>query len=166
MARKRADTKNRKLAYVNAMRPCDKHSLYVVRRFQVIFGYHRLMCRVFALILLALAPLRTGAAEPLTKYFVAFLYKGPRFAANPADSPERKLNHEQHLAYIDEMEKSGKMLLFGPISDAGDLRGMYVFKAASIEEAREWADREPSVKIGMIEMRVYPWFGPSKLSGK
>jgi hypothetical protein len=41
---------------------------------------------------------------------------------------------------------------------------MYVFKAASLEEAREWASQEPSVKIGMIEMKVYPWLGPSNLA--
>jgi hypothetical protein len=41
---------------------------------------------------------------------------------------------------------------------------MYVFKATSIEQARQWAGQEPSVKIGMIEMRVYPWLGPSQLA--
>lgn len=59
------------------------------------------------------------------------------FAALPADSPERKLNHEQHIAYIDEMRAAGKLLIYGPILDGGELRGMYVFKAASLEEARE-----------------------------
>jgi uncharacterized protein YciI len=122
------------------------------------------MFRILMWTLLAVAPFRAGAAEPLTKYFVAFLYKGPKFAAVPADSPERKRNHEQHIAYIDEMQASGKLLTYGPILDGGDLRGMYVFRAASLEEAREWASREPSVKIGMIEMRVYAWLGPASLA--
>src|SRR3954470_9369598 len=122
------------------------------------------MVRILILTLLACAPLPAADSAPLTKYFVAFLYKGPKFAAAPADSPERKLNHEQHVAYIDRMQAEGKLLLYGPIGDGGDLRGMYVFKAASLEQAREWADSEPSVKIGMIEMRVYAWFGPSTLA--
>ena len=122
------------------------------------------MRRAIACIILALAPLCAGESDPLTKYFVAFLYKGPKFAAAPADSPERKLNHEQHIAYIDEMQTAGKLLIYGPILDGGELRGMYVFKAASLEEAREWASQEPSVKIGMIEMKVYPWLGPSSLA--
>jgi uncharacterized protein YciI len=122
------------------------------------------MSRVIACILLALAPLCAGETPALTKYFVAFLHKGPQFAAIPADGPERKLNHERHIAYIQQMSGEGKLLLYGPILDAGDLRGMYVFKAESIAQAREWANLEPSVKIGLIEMRVYPWFGPPNLS--
>ena len=43
---------------------------------------------------------------------------------------------------------------------------MYIFRAASLEEAREWASQEPSVKIGMIEMKVYPWLAPSSLAAK
>jgi uncharacterized protein YciI len=122
------------------------------------------MVRFFVFVLMALAPVCVHASEPLTRYFVAFLYKGPKFAAATPESPERKLNHEQHVAYIDEMQAAGKLVMYGPILDGGDLRGMYIFKAASVEEAREWAGREPSVKIGMIEMRVYAWLGPVSLA--
>lgn len=122
------------------------------------------MYRLILCMVLVWAPLCAGESNPLTKYFVAFLYKGPKFAAMPADSAERKLNHEQHLAYIDRMLETGKLLTYGPILDGGELRGMYVFKAASLEEAREWANQEPSVKIGMIEMKVYSWLGPSSLA--
>jgi uncharacterized protein YciI len=124
------------------------------------------MYRIILCIMLALVPLSAGRSDPLTKYFVAFLYKGPKFAAAPADSPERKANHEEHVAYIDRMLANGKLILYGPILDGGDLRGMYIFKAVTIEEAREWANEEPSVKIGMIEMRVYPWLGPASLSAR
>jgi uncharacterized protein YciI len=123
------------------------------------------MFRFAVLLLLAFAPLCAADNDPFAKYFIAFLHKGPKFSALPEDSPERKLNHERHVAYIDQMRAAGKMLIFGPILDGGDLRGMYVFKAASLEEAREWANQEPSVKIGMIEMKVYAWLGPSSLAG-
>jgi uncharacterized protein YciI len=122
------------------------------------------MVRLVLSALIALAPLCAAADEPMTKYFVAFLYKGPKFAAAAADSPERKLNHEQHVAYIEEMQAAGKLVTYGPVLDGGDLRGMYIFKAASLDEARAWAGREPSVKIGMIEMRVYAWLGPAPLA--
>jgi uncharacterized protein YciI len=122
------------------------------------------MGRILVCFLLACACLPAAESGSLVRYYVAFLYKGPKFAAAPPDSPERKLNHEQHVAYIDRMRAEGKMLIYGPILDAGDLRGMYVFKAPSLEQAREWANQEPSVKIGMIVMRVYPWLGPLRLS--
>lgn len=114
-------------------------------------------------LILLFACICNGQDIPLTKYFVAFLYKGPAFASLPAESRERKENHKQHIAYIERMQAEGKLLTFGPMLDAGDLRGMYVFKAASLEEAREWASQEPSVKIGMVEMRVYAWLAPSGL---
>jgi uncharacterized protein YciI len=122
------------------------------------------MYRILICVVLAVAPLSAAESNSLAKYFVAFLYKGPKFAAEPAESPERKRNHEQHIAYIEKMRAEGKLLTYGPILDGGDLRGMYVFQAATLEEAKEWANQEPSVKIGMIEMRVYPWLAPASLS--
>src|SRR4051812_30813962 len=83
------------------------------------FRYSESMVRLIVCALLVLAPLRAAGGEPLTKYFVAFLYKGPKFAAAAADSPERKLNHEQHVAYIEEMRAAGKLVTFGPILDGG-----------------------------------------------
>ena len=41
---------------------------------------------------------------------------------------------------------------------------MYVFKAASLTKPASWANQEPSVKIGMITMKVYLWLAPSSLS--
>lgn len=119
--------------------------------------------RALASVLLFVS-LCAAQTETLTKYFVAFLYKGPQFSKLPADSPERKANSKAHLAFIEKMTKEGKMITYGPILDGGDLRGMFVFKAASIEEAREWANQEPSVQIGMIEMRVYAWLAPASLA--
>src|SRR5690242_2553190 len=104
------------------------------------------MFRILIGLMLAIAPLSAAGNDPLVKYFVAFLYKGPQFAASSADTPERKLNHEQHIAFIEKMTADRKLVTYGPILDGGDLRGMYVFKAASLEEAREWANQEPSVK--------------------
>lgn len=118
---------------------------------------------ILLLLVLQCGAFAFGDANPFTKYFVAFMYKGEKFTALPADSPERKANHDQHIAYIGKMRAEGKLLTYGPILDAGDLRGMYVFKATSLEEAKDWANQEPSVKIGMIEMRVYPWLGPPAL---
>lgn len=99
----------------------------------------------------------------MSRYFVAFLHKGPKFDALPEGSPAREEQHKNHIGYIEEMVKSGKMVMFGPFIDAGDLRGMYIFKASSLEAAQEMANKEPSVKTGFIVMRVYAWYGPADL---
>ncbi len=113
---------------------------------------------VRAVLVAAALSLAAHAAE-LTKYYVAFLHKGPAFAAEPAGSPARQQLHKDHVAYIERMTGEGKLVAYGPFQDAGDLRGMYVFKAASLEEARAWAESEPSVKTGMIAVRVVAWMG-------
>jgi uncharacterized protein YciI len=95
------------------------------------------MYRTIVAIFLALVPLFAGVERPIAKYFVAFLYKGPKFSAESPASVERTVNHGQHIAYIERMHAEGKLFLFGPMLDAGDLGGMYVFRAASIDEARE-----------------------------
>jgi uncharacterized protein len=100
--------------------------------------------------------------HPLRRYYVAFLYKGPRYTARPAGGAERQEQHKKHLAFIDAMTSAGKLVTYGPFADAGDLRGMYVFRAGSIEEAQKLADQEPSVKTGYVVMRVFAWYGPAR----
>ena len=52
-----------------------------------------------------------------------FLNKDPKFSQASATSPERKVNHEHHVTYIEKMRAEGKLVTFGPILDGGDLRG-------------------------------------------
>src|SRR5262249_43696316 len=69
----------------------------------------------------------------MTTYQVAFLRKGP--AWTPGDTPERQKLQEAHLAHIQSMAVSGKLLVAGPFTDDGDLRGMFVFRTDTLEEA-------------------------------
>ena len=121
---------------------------------------------VLGILVVALLCADSLGAEELTRYFVAFLHKGPQFNALPEGSPERQEQHKNHVSYIEEMVKSGKMVTFGPFADAGDLRGMYIFKVSSLEEAQELANKEPSVKTGFIVMRVYAWYSPTNLAAR
>ncbi len=86
-----------------------------------------------------------GLARVLPALVIPIFFAAAWAAEKPAASP------------------SGKMVAFGPFSGAGDLRGMYIFQADNIEQAREWANQEPPGAIGMIEMKVYAWLGPVRM---
>jgi hypothetical protein len=47
--------------------------------------------------------------------------------------------------------------LAGPLTDGGTIRGLCVFKAASLEEARAFEDDDPAVKAGRLAVEAHPW---------
>ncbi|MCR8725169.1 YciI family protein [Frigidibacter sp. ROC022] len=80
----------------------------------------------------------------------------------PAGSPEAvKDNLPSHLEYQREMETRGALVLAGPTSDlSGDEmqgRGLIVYRAASMDEAREMASADPMHKSGAREFTLRKW---------
>jgi len=59
------------------------------------------------------------------RYFIAFLWRGAAWTANENPVLERLQN--AHLGYIEEMRDTGKLILAGPFTDNGDLRGLFLF---------------------------------------
>ena len=54
--------------------------------------------------------------------------------------------------------EAGRLVLAGPITAAGGTRrGIVVYRASSIEEARRLAEGDPMVKIGRLAVEVHPW---------
>jgi uncharacterized protein len=128
---------------------------------------HRLLLAVVA----AAATAMTAASAPpapevggyeMTTYQVAFLRKGP--AWTPGESPELQKLQEAHMAHIRAMGQSGKLLVAGPFSDGGDLRGMFVFRTETQEEARALAEQDPAVKAGRLVLEWHPWFAAKNIT--
>jgi uncharacterized protein YciI len=133
--------------------------------------------KVFALAvsLLALqmqpAPPSPAAARPpdvgpggfeMTTYYVGFLRKGASWSG--ADTPENKKLQEAHLANILRMQKEGKLLVAGPFLDGGDLRGMYVFRVGTAEEAQALVATDPAVAAGHLSFELHPWYAAKNIS--
>ena len=118
-----------------------------------------------SLILSLAAPL--PAEEPatvhweMTTYYVGFLYKGAGWT--PDDTPEIRKLQEGHMTNIRRLGEEGKLLLAGPFTDDGDLRGLFVFRAGSLEEARALCDTDPAVKAGRLKVELHPWLGPKNI---
>jgi uncharacterized protein YciI len=110
------------------------------------------------------APATTPTAPveyEMTTYYVGFLFKGPNWS--PEETPERARLQEAHMANIRRMGAEGKLLVAGPFTDDGDVRGLYVFKVGSIEEARDLAASDPAVKAGRLRFEIHPWFAAKNI---
>lgn len=122
---------------------------------------------VAACALAVLAASHSAPAGPpeeyeMTTYYVAFLYRGP--AWSPEETPERARLQEAHMAHIREMGASGKLLLAGPFTDDGELRGVFVFRTPTLEEAKAVAEADPSVKAGRLRLEWHPWFAAKNIT--
>ena len=87
--------------------------------------------------------------------FVIIGYDGPDGQAR------RKLHRQAHLDRMDPLNRAGKVILAGPLTDgAGSL---IVIEAASLEDAKAFAAGDPYVTQGVFAryevhpfMQVYP----------
>ena len=121
-----------------------------------------------ALLLAALAS-SVAAEEPklgpgdyeMATYYVGFLYRGANWT--PGETPETKKLQEAHMANIQKMAEAGKLVIAGPFTDDGDLRGLYVFRVASAEEARALVESDPAVKAGRLRFELHPWFAAKNI---
>jgi uncharacterized protein YciI len=100
-----------------------------------------------------------NSSEPkyeMTTYYMAFLKKGPRWS--PEVTEETKKVQAAHRANIERLVEEGKMILAGPFLDEWEVRGIFVYKVDSIEEAIELTKQDPAVIAGRLSLEVHPWY--------
>jgi len=95
-------------------------------------------------------------ANKLVEFHMALLKHGPKWTAT--ESEETKRLHQDHVNYVLSMLDSGKTIIAGPLTDGGDIDGIYVFRAKSAEEAKAWAEADPSVASGFRIAEMHPWW--------
>lgn len=110
--------------------------------------------RTLLLLLLAL-PL-CAQEVPMRFYVMAILEKGPKWTKE--STPETKELLKGHMDNIGRLAKEGKLILAGPLADAGDAAGIFVFDTASIEEARKWCDSDPAIHAGRFQVKLWRWY--------
>ena len=62
-----------------------------------------------------------------------------------------------HLSFMIELEREGKLFASGPFGDGTRGDGMTIVRAANEEEARAVALRDPFVTNGIRTFRIEPW---------
>ena len=105
----------------------------------------------------------TGPEEyEMTTYQVAFLVRGPAWTAEETEAT--KAIQKGHMDNIQRMADSGKLLIAGPFADGGDLRGMFIFRNVTLEEAKALAEQDPAVKARRLKLEWHPWFAAKNVT--
>ncbi|HKR12867.1 MAG TPA: YciI family protein [Pyrinomonadaceae bacterium] len=98
-------------------------------------------------------------AEPehkLIQFQLALLKRGPKFTPNPGkDVPETQ---KQHVAYVQSLINSDKLVIAGRIKDDEELEAVYIFRTTSAEEAQTWINADPAVAGGYLVPELHPWW--------
>ncbi len=94
------------------------------------------------------------------RYVMAFLKKGPH---RDQDSTTAANLQKAHLENIVRMAEAGKLVLAGPFMDDNEVRGIYIFNVATVEEAQALTASDPAIKAGRLAMELHPWYGSAVL---
>jgi uncharacterized protein YciI len=88
-----------------------------------------------------------------TLYF-AFLNSGPT-RPDPAIAAQLQADH---LAYMTQRNKEGRLVLAGPFIGGGSRLGLVVYRAASMDEAKRYGEGDPMVKAGRLALEMHEWY--------
>jgi uncharacterized protein len=117
----------------------------------------------FLLASIAAEPAPAPAAADL--YFVVFLRPDP--ARKTIEKTEGERIQNAHMANIMQMAKDGILVSAGPFDDKPTtISGIFFFKAASIEKAREIAANDPTVVEHRNTVDVHAWRGPAGMGAE
>jgi len=94
----------------------------------------------------------------LTTAYLALLTRGAKWT--PEKTPATEELQKAHMANIIRLAEMKKLVVAGPFGDNGQLRGIFVFKVASIDEARALTETDPAVQAGRLAIDIHPWLVP------
>jgi uncharacterized protein YciI len=100
----------------------------------------------------------TTTPEKMATAYLAFLRKGNKWTPEKTAATEEL--QKAHLANINRLAQMKKLVVAGPFGDNGTLRGIFIFKVGSIEEARELAATDPAVQAGRLALDIHPFVVP------
>jgi len=99
---------------------------------------------------------KTDPAHKLVEFHMGLLKRGPKWTAEQNAETKRLL--DQHVEYVTSLLDSGKVVIAGPITDNGEIGGVFVFRAKSAEEAKSLAEADPTVVAGLHVAEMHPWW--------
>lgn len=94
----------------------------------------------------------------MTTAYLGFLTRGAKWT--PEKTPATEALQKAHMANINKLAEMKKLVVAGPFGDNGTLRGIFVFKVATLEEAKQLAETDPSVQAGRLAISMHPWLVP------
>ena len=92
--------------------------------------------------------------------YLAFLKRGPNRKEGDEKTPEVQELQKAHLANINRLAATKKLVMAGPFGDDGELRGIFVFRIDSLQEAQDLCATDPMIKIRRLTIELHPWQVP------
>ncbi len=102
----------------------------------------------------------TKAAVPMEfdNFFIVLLVR----PENAPDFPKEELDRIQagHFANIQRLAAEKKIAYAGPFEDFSgrNVRGMFILRTASLDEAKAWVETDPAVKAGRLKPEYLKWY--------
>ena len=96
----------------------------------------------------------------LEQVYFGFLKKGPNRREGDDKNPEIQELQKAHIANINRLAGLKKLIVAGPFGDDGELRGIFVFRVASLKEAQDLSATDPMIKIDRLRIELHPWNVP------
>ncbi len=100
----------------------------------------------------------------LDRYQFGMLVRGPKWT--PESTSETQKIQAGHMEHIGKMASTGKLIAAGPMLDSGDLRGIFLFRTDSLEEATRLAAEDPAIKAGRLTLELVTWMAPKGIGAK
>jgi uncharacterized protein YciI len=94
----------------------------------------------------------------LVPVYFAFLTRGEKWT--PEKTPATEEIQKGHMANINRLAEMKKLIAAGPFGDNGRLRGIFVFRVGSLEEAKALTETDPAVQAKRLAMEIHPWMVP------
>lgn len=91
----------------------------------------------------------------MKRYVFMLLNDGPK---RDQDSVTVNKIQEGHMNHINEMAKTGKLVIAGPFDKGGKHRGILIFDVDSIAQAIRMESTDPAVSTGRLEMQAIYWW--------
>jgi uncharacterized protein YciI len=101
---------------------------------------------------------KTTTPEKTMTAYLAFLVRGDKWT--PEKTPQTEAIQKAHMDNINRLAETKKLVVAGPFGDNGTLRGIFVFRVDSLEEARMLAATDPAVHAGRLALQIHPWVVP------
>jgi uncharacterized protein YciI len=95
----------------------------------------------------------------MKKYVIAFLKRGP----TQLSGAEAVQLQNAHLKNIIRLADEGKLVLAGPFRDDGEVRGIFILNAETVEEAKKLTETDPAVQRDTLQFDLRPWYGSAAL---
>ncbi len=94
----------------------------------------------------------------LVPTYLAFLTRGEKWT--PEKTPATEEIQKGHMANINRLAQMKKLVAAGPFGDDGRLRGIFVFRVASLDEAKALTETDPAIQAGRLAMDIHQWMVP------